>query len=57
MFLVRRPDGTIATVVARSDRAAVRKLANDEGIRHGETLRVKQRGSDDDWEAYRVRVE
>ena len=56
MFLVRRPDGTIATVVSRSTRAAVKKLANEEGVRHGEKLKVKQRGSDDPWEEYRVTV-
>lgn len=54
MFLVRRPDGTIATVISRSTRAAARKLADEEGVRHGEVVRVKQRGSDDEWEAFRV---
>ena len=56
MFLVRRPDGTIATVVARSAPAAARRLANEEGVQHGERLRVKQRGSSDDWEEFRVSV-
>lgn len=55
MFLVRRPDGTIATVMARSTRAAARKVANDDNIRYGERVKVKRRGSLDEWEEFQVR--
>lgn len=52
-FLVQNEEGHIATVIARSDRAAAKKYAHENRLPRGYQLRVKQRGVGG-WSDWRV---
>ena len=55
MYLVRGPDGTMSTVVAHSNRGALKLyLFKHPELQPGDFLSVKQRGATEDWTDYKV---
>ena len=54
MFLVRGPDGRMATVMATSSRAACDQYVASKRTKPGDLISVKQRGANE-WRDYQVR--
>jgi hypothetical protein len=55
MFLIQGEGGRLATVVARSARAAATQYMRSRGVRVGVHIKVKRRGSGDPWEEFIVK--